>query len=255
LSNTDRRPGIKSGARKMKFIQTIKNASEFIRIIFEWMLTELAFNLLPILVIMTMNLITTGKLDFLYLSPEWSFLTIVLLGSSVTKLLKLKINVQRDFSDNVVHLMRITVLALISATIILSLVSTQKLFPSLNKEFLSSSQTSLLAFSIFIGFVADVTAIKHKKEEVLLPIKIGKSRYYEAVSKSIDTICDEANYLKYAFAKQSKIGDDSGEYNELSALEASDSKDRVSAQLLLAKKKIDALYEAFNSDDTHFVNE
>jgi hypothetical protein len=97
-------------------------ADNVFKIVFKWFLADVAFTLLPISVIILIDYITIGKIDFLRLSPLWSFATIVFLGLSITRLIELKTVYQRDLSHKIYSGTILFVILLIFAVIILSLV-------------------------------------------------------------------------------------------------------------------------------------
>src|SRR5687768_10966034 len=87
-----------------------------------WFLADVAYTLLPIIVIASIKTLTYSTENHLYLSPEWSFATIVSFGLAITNLIELKTEIQQDSSHRLYTGTRLHVLLLIASVIVLSLV-------------------------------------------------------------------------------------------------------------------------------------
>src|SRR5829696_910875 len=87
-----------------------------------WFLADVAYTLLPIGVIASIKALTFDQGDYLYLSPEWSFATIVSFGAAITNLIEIKTEIQQDFSYRIYMGTRFYILLLTMSVIVLCLV-------------------------------------------------------------------------------------------------------------------------------------
>ena len=110
-----------------------------------WFLNDLAFNILPIFVILIINIAINESFKNILLLPEWSFATVVLFGETLSRFIELKTKIQKDPSDKVFFGTRFFSLLLIISVITLMLaLLLEKGFP------INSNLVGNLQFSLFI---------------------------------------------------------------------------------------------------------
>jgi hypothetical protein len=170
-----------------------------------WFLEDVAYTLLPIAVIAAIKLITYSKENYLFLSPEWSFAAIVSFGAAITGLIKLKTEIQHDFSDKIYTGTRLYVLFLIASVIVLSLVVLRDDGLAINSTVLWVLQLILLFFSLFSLYVAHIEKKRYLKLEFEIPTNLGRGQYYQLLNRKINQVQDKIFYLKLALKKHSEI--------------------------------------------------
>jgi len=176
-------------------------SSDFVR----WFLADVAYTLLPIAVIASIKAITYSKGNYLYLSPEWSFATIVSFGAAITGMIELKTEIQQDFSHRVYTVTRFLVLLLIMSVIVLSLVILREDGLNINSSILWIIQLTLLFLGLMFLYVAHTAKKQQVEWESKLPSDMGRGRYYKILHKRINRIQDDLLYLRYSLRKHTEI--------------------------------------------------
>ena len=172
----------------------------------KWFMEDIAFTLLPIFVIMFIKMLTGQNLDALYLSPEWSFATIVSYGVALTNIIKLKAEIQKDDSNSVYSMTRLIVLLLVLSVIVLALVvlRSDKLVV-LQEESLFVLQMSIFGLSIvtlLASYIGKEVAAKLKHD---FPNNLDRRKYYEFLRSSLVTALDEIAYVRYSLRRKSGL--------------------------------------------------
>lgn len=170
-----------------------------------WFLADVAYTLLPIAVIASIKALTYSEGNYLYLSPEWSFATIVSFGAAITGLIELKTEIQQDTSHRVYSGTRLYVLLLIIAVIVLSLVVLREDGLYINSQFLWLMQLSLLFLSLASLYIAHIVKKREWKQRAEFPSEMGRGRYYKILNKKLNDIQDEVTHLKFALRKHPRI--------------------------------------------------
>lgn len=170
-----------------------------------WFLADVAYTLLPIAVIAAIKALTYNPEDYLYLSPEWSFATIVSFGTAITSLIEVKTEIQHDSSQRIYTGTRMLVLLLIVSVIVLSLVVLREDGLNINSEFLWTAQLGLLVLSLSTLYLANSAKHKQTIYETEFPSDMGRGRYFDILNKKIDLIEKEAQCLKLALTKHTEI--------------------------------------------------
>jgi hypothetical protein len=170
-----------------------------------WFLADVAYTLLPIAVIATIKAITYNKGNYLYLSPEWSFATIVSLGAAITRLIELKTKIQQDSSHKIYSGTRFYILLLIASVIVLSLVVLRDDGLTINSTILWIMQLGLLYISLASLYISYLAKRKQFKLETEFPLDMGRGFYFKILNKKLNQIQDEVIYLKFALRKHPTI--------------------------------------------------
>jgi len=170
-----------------------------------WFLADLAFTLLPVIVIIFIQLSVSGETNYLYLSPEWSFASIVTCGLAITTAIELKMEYQRDHSHKVYSLTRLLILTLIASVVILVLVVLRDEGLQIDEMTIGLWQRNLLFFSILALFFAHFAKEEIKRKRNKLPKSLSKTDYFYFVFDSIQDICEELQYLQLAISKKDDI--------------------------------------------------
>jgi hypothetical protein len=194
-----------------------------------WFFADVAYTLLPIAVIIFIQIGTKGTTDFLYLSPEWSFATIVSFGVAITSLIELKTEIQHDASHRLYTGTRLYIILLIVSVIILSLVALRDNGLSINERFLWTGQIALLFLSLVSLYMSHIARDKIFSDRNNLPKTIGRRIYYAYLSDSLGQIQSELRYLRFAIGKDKEIDFRSNEpmnKEEVQAIEM-DRKNRI----------------------------
>ena len=170
-----------------------------------WFFEDAAFILLPIAVIVSAKFLSTGRVDILYLSPEWSFATIVLFGTTITKLIRLKTEIQQDFSERLYGGTRLYILFLIASVLVLSLVIFKESgFPT-NSLPLWAAQMGLLLFSLFSLYAGHKAEVKNSQVERRLPSDMGRGYYFNVIDVRLGRLHNEIRTIRYALHKHQDI--------------------------------------------------
>ncbi|HSF05932.1 MAG TPA: hypothetical protein VLG10_09090 [Methylomirabilota bacterium] len=112
----------------------------------KWAFGDLSFTLMPIAIIFAISQLGRSDSSEPLLWREWSFGSIVLLGTALVKLVNLKTKLQRDFSEaRLVSGLRFIVILLVATAIVLALVVLRESGVALNGTFLGRAQ--LILFS------------------------------------------------------------------------------------------------------------
>jgi hypothetical protein len=170
-----------------------------------WFLADVAYTLLPIAIIAIIKSITYNNGDYLYLSPEWSFATIVSIGTAITSLIKLKTEIQYDFSHRLYSGTRLFIFLLIAAVIVLSLVVMRDDGLNINSAYLWTAQISLLLLSITSLYIAHYAEEKQLKYESSFPHDMGRGRYYKILNRKLSRLEDQIIQMRFALDKHSEI--------------------------------------------------
>ncbi len=189
-----------------------KNVSKFsnriIEVVFDflaWFLEDAAFALLPIAVIVSVKYLSTGNFDILYLSPEWSFPTIVLVGTGITTLIKLKTEIQRDFSTKLYTGTRLLIFYLIASVLVLALVIfRESKFPT-NSLSLWIAQIFLLFISLYSLYMVHVEKLRSNKIETEFPSDMGRVYYFNVLQEKLGRVRYEIRGIRFALSKHQDI--------------------------------------------------
>lgn len=171
----------------------------------QWFLADVAYTLLPIAVIASIKALTYNKGNYLYLSPEWSFATIVSLGTAITSLIELKTEIQQDFSHKIYSGTRLYILLLITSVIVLSLVVLRDDGLNINSTFLWVAQLALLFMSLASLYISHLAKRKQTLLETKFPSDMGRGRYFKILNRKLDRIQDEVTYLRFALKKHASV--------------------------------------------------
>src|SRR5438105_8287420 len=105
-------------ARNMAAGSVDSGPPKVIDLLFRWFFAQVGYTLLPIAVIIAIRVFTDRNLGNLYLAPEWSFATIVFVGTAIAEAIELKMGYQRDFSHRVYSVTRVLTLLMIASVIV-----------------------------------------------------------------------------------------------------------------------------------------
>lgn len=112
-----------------------------------WFFSELVFNVLPIIVVLTINLAFGESFEHILLLPDWSFASVVLFGGVLSMFIELKTKLQRDSSHKVFSGTRFFTIALIASVISLTLALLREKGINIDSDFISNLQLFLFAIS------------------------------------------------------------------------------------------------------------
>jgi hypothetical protein len=200
MMNTGKNVGNRFSRRLVKF--TTEHIFDFF---FPWLVSDIAYTLLPIFVIILIQILTSGKTDFLYLSPEWSFATIVSFGAAITNIIELKFEIQHDYSHRVYSITRTIILLLIAAVVTLALVVLRDEGVSINETVVWILQLVLLSVSFFFLFVTQFVKREVNKEMHDLPSSLSRRQYFNFINSSLKQISRELTYIQYAMSREESI--------------------------------------------------
>ena len=171
---------------------------ELMDLLLRWFFAQVGYTLLPIGVIIAIRVCTDRNLGNLYLAPEWSFATIVFVGTAITEAIELKIEHQRDFSHRVYSLTRVLTLVMIASVIVLSLVVLRQEGIPVNEPILFRCQLVLLGVSLLFLFAAysarDQVVTQQARRPSSLETRVYRKSLYGSFAKAID----ELAYIRWA---------------------------------------------------------
>ena len=182
----------------------------------DWFMEDIVFTLLPIFVIMFIKLLTNQNLDSLYLSPEWSFATIVSFGVALSNIIKLKADLQKDLTFTLYSTTRLIVIFLILSVIVLALVVLRSDdLISLQESSLFVLQMSIFGVSILVLLLAYIgkEVTLETRNHLLSNRGIDKIKYYDYLRSSLATALDELEYVGYALNVKDQLEFSSWENN------------------------------------------
>ncbi|WP_373070345.1 hypothetical protein [Sulfurimonas sp.] len=168
---------------------------------FKFIFSDLAFTVLPLLIIVFISFAMNDNKIELLSSPELSFASIVLYGITVTHFIELKTKYQSDFSYKLEVGSRLFIILLIFSVLTLSLSVLVKYEVDINKQFVYTTQISLFIFSIFSVFVSHFAKERINYDKQLIS-KVSKDKYYKFILDSADRAKKETLYIEYALRKK-----------------------------------------------------
>lgn len=207
--------------------------------------TDVVFTLLPIVIIIIIDYLTIGKIDILYLSPIWSFATIVYLGLSITKFIEMKAKYQRDLSAKIYYGTRFYIILMIFTVIVLCLLLLRDKGLNINTKLLWRMQMFFFTLSVtnvFIGSFFKELYLENYKIKKKLPISLNNKEYYNFLSDSLNKTYEELMYLRFAIKRKP--------YAKFSGA-LSDEK-RIEIKLLF--EKTDSAFLSVKSNFNQFIN-
>ena len=190
--------------------KTLKNADEgfdyWFTSLLNWFLADIAYTLLPIGIIIVIKSFISHQTDFLFLSPEWSFATIVTFGVAITSAVEVKTEYQKDRSPKVYILTRMLIILLIFAVLVLGLVVIRmEGFVVIDDNRLSSYQILLFLLSVFSLFVAHTAKEQVKRENIKFPKEMTLRRYYNSLQENLEIVNKKIISTKIALVKRQEL--------------------------------------------------
>src|SRR5688572_519881 len=126
-----------------------------------WSMGEMAFTILPIVVIIIVNVSYGNNLLDTFLLPDWSFASIILYGISILRLIQIKAEYQKSISYRLYSGTNLYIVCcILSAVILVLAVIRQQNGQNISPFFVGISQIILFIFAGFSVYVA--TAVKEK---------------------------------------------------------------------------------------------
>lgn len=152
------------------------------------------FTLLPIAIIGMIRGATGNLGSDIWLWPDWSFASIVLLGASISKYIHAKSGYEKDFSFRLFLGVRLMTFLLILAVVTLSLAILKESIQTINSQFVSLSQMVILSVSILVVFYNHIVIQRHIEYSWYSEVK-DNSMYFEMALRNVDRALNRVRYL------------------------------------------------------------
>jgi hypothetical protein len=167
-----------------------------------WFFGDVAYAILPIITIATINLATGASFDRFLLAPEWSFAAIVFFGLSIRYLLEIKARFEREQSYRLDTGTQFRVLLAIVSVLCLALVDMiDRIRPHVNEGFIESVQIMLFVGGLGALLSATVTKQSFMRARWAIPHNMTRLRFMLHLENSLNTAIDNCDYFSYAVGK------------------------------------------------------
>ena len=184
-----------------KYSERIKTHSR-LQLFSRFFLADVCFTFLPLIIIAILRR-SLGKFNSSFFTdPEWSFAAIIIYGLAMTRVLELKVKYQGDMSERVFALMRMCILGLIAAVISLALTQMNIAGLSVSPKCMLVFQYSVLAFGIFLLYLAHWGREHYLHERNHLPAGIDLPRFYRFIINDLQDMRDNADDLCVRMARR-----------------------------------------------------
>lgn len=176
-----------------------------------WVIGDVAFAVIPIATMAMINFFVGGSWSSFLLTKEWSFATIVFLGVSIRKFIRLKVEIQQTPKSYKLDAgVQLHILLLIAAVIVLVFVillekGTIGPFTPQQNLLLEGAQMGLFVFGLFSILIAIVAEELHVATLRSLPQGISKTWLLNIVISRVTRASDYLDYAVSAAERASKI--------------------------------------------------
>jgi|SRR6266853_4745011 len=150
------------------------------RLVVEWLFGDVAFAVIPILTIALINKLLGDSFKDFLLIKEWSFATIVFLGVSIRRFIRLKVEIQKTpRSYKLYGMVQILVLLLIASVLVLSFVilGEKGVIARQEKIVLGFAQLLLFGLGLYTILMVVVAEEQCRERDKTLPDGIPKDNY------------------------------------------------------------------------------
>lgn len=194
---------------------------------------ELLFTLLPIAIIFIIRLATNSVGDEVWLWPDWSFASIILIGSALTRFIQIKSSDPLDGQEILAIGSRLIVFVLVLSVVTLSLAALKGAGLNVQESFVIASQQIVFFIAVLLVFWAHYLNGKSWFSEIN-----NNSDYYRWALRNADYASHRLSYLI-------KITETCTKYNEINnqGLVSNIDEDRYFKQL---EKKLEIVSEQAN---------
>jgi hypothetical protein len=169
---------------------------------------EIAFVILPLVVILLIRAFMNVPVGDMLLLPEWTFASIVVLSSGLDKFVKLKAEGQADTSERMYVGIRIVTLMMIFAVLVLALAVARQHGLQINERLLALSQITLLIMACLFLLVAVYSAVDLAWIEYNLPTGVARSVMRHAAARGLRKAEMEMRYVKWAMRRWHALHND-----------------------------------------------
>jgi hypothetical protein len=178
------------------------------RLISLWIFGDVAYAVLPIAVLALITLfLSAGFADFL-LIKEWSFATIVMLGVTIRKFIRLKVEVQQTpRSYKLDGGVQAHILILIGAVLVLSLVILLEkgVLPSRHAEILGLGQLFLFGMAAISSFMGLWVEERDKDNASRLPDGIARGWLLDRLKRQLELAADSLSFVPFTAERAATI--------------------------------------------------
>ena len=171
------------------------------RLLSLWIFGDVAYAVLPIIVLAVITALLGAGFDGFLLIKEWSFATIVMFGVSIRKLIRLKVEIQQTPRSYKLDTgVQFYVLLLIGAVLVLPLVIPVEkgVLPAADARILGASQLGLFAMALTSIFVSVWAEDEFETQTSRLPNGISKSWLLQRLNWQLVRAADCIDYVLYA---------------------------------------------------------
>jgi hypothetical protein len=166
-----------------------------------WIFGDVAFTVLPILIVAFLRLAFNKSFDGFIQQPEWSFATIVFFGLGIRQLREVKTDLQGDTSHKLDVGTQFQLLWLIFSVLCLATVQAQEIGIHVNLWFLTWVQLTLFVLGLQSLLAATAAKYEYRKTRLNLPDGMSDQRLRRYLERSIDEAIQNADYFIYASSK------------------------------------------------------
>ena len=190
---------------KIKLKQTYRFFDIFCESFFRFIFGQLAFTILPIVVIAIIRLSLGKTNELTTFLNDLSFATVVFYGLILTQTLELK-KLQGDiYSFRAKMLIQVFILHLIISVSSLSMIVIHNNGILLNINYLKTLQLWLFWFSVLWLFIVYHTKVSYEKRKNIIDETTSKKEYYIYFDQSLMQAKSNLSYILYACERKSNI--------------------------------------------------
>lgn len=178
------------------------------RVISLWLFGDFMYAVLPIIVVAVVQLLIDADFARFALVKEWSFATIVLLGVTIRRLIRLKVKVQQTPRSYTLDTgVQAHIALLIGAVLVLALVIMveHRLLTLINAVILGKVQVSLFAFSVLTLIIAIVAEEDTLQNVANLPSSVSRRWALRHTGYKVEQCEDAIEYVCFALDRVEKL--------------------------------------------------